>query len=259
MNYFIEGLQGSGKTTLAERLAQMHPDHRVFHEGDYSPVELAWCAYVEEKEYEEIPERYRDLSSAIREKTHEEGDHRIICYTKVRTENRDFYRDLERYEIYNGRVPLSKLEEIILRRYRNYEGDRGIFECSLLQNTVEDMILFHERSDEEILSFSRKVSKALADRDIRILYLKSEDIEGNIARVRKERIDAQGREVWFEAVCDYFDHSPYAVKNSLSGERDLFDHLKHRQELELRICEEVFADCYTILRSKDHDLMKTDL
>ena len=46
MNYFVEGLQGSGKSTLLEKLARRYPACTVFREGDYSPVELAWCARV---------------------------------------------------------------------------------------------------------------------------------------------------------------------------------------------------------------------
>ena len=33
-NYFVEGLQGSGKTTLAGKLAEKHPDHRALAEGE---------------------------------------------------------------------------------------------------------------------------------------------------------------------------------------------------------------------------------
>ena len=56
MTYFIEGLQGSGKSTLVARLSERLPEHKVFREGDYSPVELAWCAYLTEEEYEKIGE-----------------------------------------------------------------------------------------------------------------------------------------------------------------------------------------------------------
>lgn len=40
MNYFIEGIQGAGKSTLVGKLAEKLPEYRVFREGDYSPVEL---------------------------------------------------------------------------------------------------------------------------------------------------------------------------------------------------------------------------
>ena len=49
MNYFVEGLQGSGKSTLVQRLSELNPDCTAVREGDYSPVELAWCAYMNEE------------------------------------------------------------------------------------------------------------------------------------------------------------------------------------------------------------------
>lgn len=49
-NYFVEGLQGVGKSTLVRLLSGKLKDYEVFHEGDYSPVDLAWCAYAAEKE-----------------------------------------------------------------------------------------------------------------------------------------------------------------------------------------------------------------
>ena len=53
MNYFVEGLQGSGKSTLVNRLSERHPDCLPIREGEYSPVELAWCAWLEESEYQD--------------------------------------------------------------------------------------------------------------------------------------------------------------------------------------------------------------
>lgn len=56
MNYFVEGLQGAGKSTLVQRLSERLKKHQVFREGDYSPVELTWCAYVTEGQYQDILE-----------------------------------------------------------------------------------------------------------------------------------------------------------------------------------------------------------
>ena len=105
MNYFVEGLQGSGKSTLISKLSERHPDCRPVREGEYSPVELAWCAWLEETEYEEILEAFSSLRSQIEEKTYRENGHAIVCYTKIMTENREFYRELEKHEIYNNRTP----------------------------------------------------------------------------------------------------------------------------------------------------------
>ncbi len=252
MNYFIEGLQGSGKSTLADRIAKLHPDHAVFREGDYSPVELAWCAYVTEEEYRQVLDKYKDIRALIEEKSHREKDHRIICYTQVITDFPGFHKDLEQYEIYNGRCSFADFKETVYSRYKSWNGDDMVFECALFQNIIEDMILYRDASDGEIMEFYKGLREILGDRDFHILYLETEDISESIGVIRKERSDEKGNEMWFPLMTEYFDNSPYAVKRGISGEQELIGHFAHRQELELRICRELFRDKVTVLRSKNY-------
>ena len=251
MNYFVEGLQGSGKSTLVRKLSDRNPGYTAVLEGEYSPVELSWCAYVDDGQYRGILEKYPDLRPQIEEKTHAEGRRKIICYTKIAAEDRAFYQDLEQYEIYNNRIPFDAFQSIVLGRYRKWASDRMIFECSLFQNTVEDMILFRQAGDEEILSFYRRVREALDGKEYRILYLHAKDIRGNLETIRKERSDERGNEIWFPMMLGFFDGCPYAVSRGLKGEEDLIRHFMHRQDLELRICKEVFPDRSVILESKN--------
>ncbi len=252
MNCFVEGLQGSGKSTLVRKLAERNPGHIAVREGEYSPVELSWCAWVEDDQYQGILEKYPDLRPQIEEQTFSEGCRKVICYTKVVTENRSFYQDLEQYEIYNNRIPLDEFQSVVLTRYKAWNSDSMIFECSLFQNIVEDMILFREASDEEILSFYRRIREALAGKEYRIVYLKAEDIRGNLAAIRKERSDAQGNEVWFPMMMGFFCDSPYGRSRGLKGEEDLIRHFMHRQNLELRICREVFPERSVVIASKNY-------
>lgn len=250
MNYFIEGLQGSGKSTLLNRLSETHPDCRTIREGDYSPVELAWCACLRAEQYAGILEKYSDLRPLIEAKSFAEGDRIIVCYTKVKTDHRAFYHDLEQYEIYNGRLPKDEFEAIVLRRFSRWQGDRMIFECSLFQNIVEEMILFQDMPDREIMDFYRRLSGALGDKPFHILYLQTDDIASNINVIRKERSDGQGNEMWFPLMLRYFDESPFAKRRGLAGEAALLAHFRHRQDLELRLCREIFPGKYTMLKSK---------
>ncbi len=80
----------------------------------------------------------------------------------------------------------------------------------------------------------------------------TEDISSSINLIRKERADEQGNELWFPMLPGYFDDSPDAEKNGLSGEEAMLTHFRHRQELEIAICREVFPDRYTILKSKKY-------
>ena len=250
MNYFIEGLQGSGKSTLVRKLSELHSDYTAVREGEYSPVELSWCAYMDETAHHGILEKYPDLRQSIEEKTVSEGDRKIVCYTKIKTANRGFYKDLEQYEIYNNRVSYDDFKSIILSRYRTWNQDNMIFECSLFQNIVEDMILFRCASDDEIMEFYQDIRNMLHGKKYHIIYLKTDDIRGNLEVIRKERSDDKGNELWFPLMMGFFNNSPYAKKNGLMGEASLVNHFRHRQNLELRICEEVFANNYTVVLSK---------
>ncbi len=254
MNYFVEGLQGSGKSTLVRKLSEKYPDCKVYKEGDYSPIELAWCARLREDQYAEVLAQWSKLQDQIRSRTHKEDDCRIVCYTQVKSENRDFYRQLEQFEIYNGRTTWEAYRNIVLSRYRNWQGDGNIFECSLLQNAVEDMILFRDLPEDAILAFYRDVRSALKGKAYRICYLASSDIEENLRTVRRERVDKDGHEVWFDLLMEYFIHSPYAIKRSLTDYGDLLEHLRHRQALELRICREIFGEHLSVFESKAYEL-----
>ena len=250
MNYFIEGLQGSGKSTLTEKLSKKYPACKVFHEGDYSPIELAWCAYVNKEQYAEILKKYNEIRTMIEEKSHAEDDHMIICYTQIITDVAGFHKDLENYEIYNGRLGFDKFKRIVLDRYRNWNGDNMIFECSLFQNIIEDMILYRDASDEEILEFYRELANVIGSRPFRIFYLETESVPENIGVIRKERSDENGNEMWFPLMMKFFNESPYAKNRGVSGEEELYKHFSRRQDLELRICQELFPDKLTVLRSK---------
>ena len=68
MNYFIEGLQGSGKSTLVQKLAEKKLDCVAIRKGEYFPVELSWCTYMDEKAYREKLDKYSDMHRMIEEK-----------------------------------------------------------------------------------------------------------------------------------------------------------------------------------------------
>ena len=241
-NYFIEGLQGAGKSTMVNRLSKQLPEYKVFREGDYTPVELAWCAYVTESQYQDILTRYPSLENEIEAKTIAEGDHRIICYTQILTDVEGFHKDLEQYEIYNGNLDKDSFEKIILERYEKWDGQGQIFECSIFQNIIENQMLYLTMTDEEILDFYRRLKKILSGKSYQIIYLDVDDIRSAIEVIKKERSDENGNELWFPLMVRYIEESPYAKEHFLHGMEGLLTHLERRKALEHRIINEIFKD-----------------
>lgn len=246
MNYFIEGIQGSGKSTKVNSLLNQFSDYKVYREGDYSPVELAWCTYVSEHQYKEILNKYSSIKNYIIENSFHEENHYIIAYTKIITDIPGFHKDLEKYEIYNGNISLEEFKSIIINRFKNWNSDKEIFECSFFQNIIETLILFYELSDYEILNFYKDIKKALIDKVYKIVYIKVDNILKAEENIRKERCDDQGNEMWFPMMVKYIENSPYGISNKLKGMNGLVNHLNHRVCLELDILNNIFQNNFEI-------------
>ena len=253
-NIFVEGIQGSGKTTLVNRISKLYPDLHICREGDYSPTELAWCTWMSKQEYDAVLKKYSPIKEEIEKHTVKEQDHYIISYTKILTDIPGFHKDLENYEIYNGRKTLPELKEIVMARFQNFTQSGYLFECSFFQNIMEDLMLFHVLEDEEIIDFYRDLFQMVNTENFLLLYLYAEHLEENINIIKKERSDDAGNELWYPMMLEYLIQSPYGQKNGCQTFDDLINHLKHRQELELLIINEIIKDKAIVLPAKEYDM-----
>lgn len=253
-NIFIEGIQGMGKSTLLNRIAAKLPELHVCREGDYSPIELAWCAWMTEPEYDQMLKYYDSIREEVIANTVKEGDHYIVSYTKIITDVPGFHKELEQFEIYNGRSTLQELEEIVLSRYGNFSEKGYLFECAFFQNIIEDLILFHQLNDDEITAFYKKIYSRVSQEDFLLLYLYDEQLEENIKTIKKERCDQQGNELWYPLMLQYLINSPYGKQHGYSGLEHMMEHFRHRQQLELRIIREVLGERAVILSAKKWDM-----
>lgn len=247
---FVEGLQGAGKTTFVNRLSEKLSDFKVFREGDHSPVELAWCAYVTEQQYQDVLAKYPSLRTEIAEKTLTERTHKIICYSQILTDIPGFHKDLEGYEIYNGNWDKESFEQVILNRFQKWEADKQIFECSIFQNIIVNQMLYFMTPEDQIVEFYQMLRDVLSDRPFQIIYLDVEDIPGAVDVIRKERVDEQGNELWFQMMAEYLQNSPCGKAHALEGIEGLIWHLEQRKRLEHRIIEEVFKENSVRLKAK---------
>lgn len=253
-NYFIEGLQGAGKSTFVQRLSDRRSGCQVFREGDYSPIDLAWCAYVTKEQYDGILDNYPSLTEEIKAKTVVEGNRKIICYTRILTDVPGFHQNLEKYEIYNGNLDRESFEDVIFRRFGKWGGEGQIFECAVFQNIIENQMLYFMMPDDEIVGFYIRLKRVLADKPYKIIYLDVEDIPSGIEAIRKERADDKGNELWFPLMLRYLEESPYGKAYKVSGLEGLLAHLEKRKALEHRIIEEVFQENTLILKAKNYEM-----
>ena len=252
---FIEGLQGSGKSTLLRNLSQKYPEYTAYYEGDVSPVELAWCSYMTKEQYEEALKKYPHVEREIKQFTKREDDRYIVAYTRILADMREFYEWMESFEIYNARVPFEQFRDMIMTRYRALEPDsKNLFECSFFQNSMEDMMLYYQMPEQDIVEFYREAYEILKPKGFQLLYLQSGNIRDNILQIKRERSDENGVELWYPLMLKYLQESPYGKVHGFEGLDDMIAHFERRCALEERIIREVLKDDCTVLRAKEYRL-----
>lgn len=254
MNIFIEGIQGTGKSTLLTKLGQALPDYQVYREGDLSPAELAWCSYMSAREFQEALKCFPKLEQEIMGKTAREEEQYVTAYTQILTEEPGFYAYMEQYEIYNGRKQEQAFHDIIRKRYEALTGTRQIFECSFFQNSLETMMLFYENTDGEIFNFYREMYGILKEKDFLLLYLETEDLEEIILRIKKERSDIHGEEMWYPLMINYLKESPYGQRHHYETFQDMIAHFRRRWKLEKQMITDFLGERCMILPAGKYDL-----
>ncbi len=263
-NIFVEGIQGSGKSTLVNNISKIDSALQICREGDYSPVDLAWCALMNKQEYDAVLEKYKSIQDEIIKNTVVEQEQYVITYTKIITDIPGFHKDMENYEVYNGRKAWPELKEIILTRFRNFTRAGYLFECSFFQNIMEDLILFHMLKDDEIVEFYETLFRSMDKEKFVLIYLRNDKLEESIKIIKKERSDDMGNELWYKMMLEYMASSPYGKKYGLNSFDDLIKHFMHRQELELSIIRNVIGENAIVLPAKEYDkdqvmrFLKTD-
>ena len=253
-NIFIEGIQGMGKSTLINSISKAIPEYRVCREGDYCPVDLAWCTWMAKDDYDKVLEKYAPIRDEIIKNTAKEHERFVVSYTKIITDIPNFHKDMECYEVYNGRRTLQELKALIISRYRTFSETGYLFECSFFQNIIEDLILFHLLDDDEIVEFYRELYSYIDKEHFLLLYLYSDKLEEYINAIKKERSDNQGNELWYPMMLEYLKCSPYGEKNGCETFEDMIRHFGHRQSLEMRIIREVIGDNAVIVPAKEWDI-----
>jgi len=256
----VEGIPGSGKSTFAQKIADFYVNHglkvNLYNEGGFHPADLAWNACIPVKSLDDVLAPYESFRHQINKNIHLENDYAIVSYTQVKTENTDFYKDMESYEVYDKRVSFDIFNGLHRKRWETFniqakeKNELNIFECALFQNHVTELMLFHLADIDTIKTHINTMIQKVADLSPNLIYLSQPNVRETIERIAKQRIFEDGR--WIDGVINFTENTPYGKLHGIKGFDGAVRIFEERKRIELEIINSLPVNA-VVLENPDYD------
>ncbi|GLX68028.1 hypothetical protein [Paenibacillus glycanilyticus] len=183
----VEGLCGTGKSTLAERLhhylIQQGKKSLFYDEGaEGHPVSLNWHAFFREEEYGELLKRYPNKANEISVRAINDGSNYLIPYRGVKefSEPSGLYEELKSRELCWTDTPIATLSEftnLIQRHWARFSDHANltdtvyVLEAVFFQHQIHDLLRHYQTPDSQIAQHIQGIAGLIAAMNPIFIYL----------------------------------------------------------------------------------------
>jgi len=183
----VEGLCGTGKSTLAERLhhylVQQGRSSCFYDEGaEGNPASLNWHAFFREEEYRGFLERYPNTANEIRSRAIKDGSNYLLPYRGVEefSERNALYAELRSRELCWTDSPIAEQSEftyLIQRHWTRFAELASttdtvyVLEAVFFQHQIHDLIRHYQASDSQIEQHIHGIADQIAVMNPVLIYL----------------------------------------------------------------------------------------
>ncbi|QNR67517.1 hypothetical protein IAQ67_27935 [Paenibacillus peoriae] len=258
----VEGIPGSGKSTLSRHIHDMLNTHQIeselFLEGNLRhPADYESVACMPNEELDRLRSIHSEVFHYIDPFVSVNGNDSLIAYALAQQSAPNgipssLYEEIRRYEIYDE-VPVEKHCELMIQRWKSFVKDQRekekliILECCFLQNPGCALLARHNAGEDRFIQHVLQIAEQIQELNPILFYLKQPNVHTTIERVKTMR-----SQEWLDFAIWYHTEQDYGKNKGLYGYEGYIQFLEHRRELELQIIEQLPFQSF-IMDNSDYD------
>lgn len=236
MNIFVEGIFGSGTKALMKQVLEDNKSYLAYYKDDYSLIEICDRAYFNDCDYKKLLVEFDAYRPYIIDNTIysrcNDNLHYIVDYEKMNASDCDFNEICEKHKLFGGNYKTSEFMKIILSRYSCYYGDKKVFESFLLGKILDEILLYSNLSNDEIITFYSEIIKQIKCNCF-VYYVETDNIKKSLNELETSEK---------EKILTSFKKTKYAKKHCINKIDDLVPYYKMREKIEKEIISKVFSN-----------------
>ena len=239
--FIIEGLPCTGKSTISKLVADflLKQGHAVsyYNEGTLEhPADYEFHAFMTSNDLKILSDNELQQVKSIGVK---ENSGLVIPLSNI---NGELFDKIIPFKIYDC-LPWEIEKIVMLNHWEEfaklaYIEDRiYVFNCCFLQNPLCEMMMRFNYPYEDLQKYIINIFESIKTLNPVVIYLQNSKVKERVSEIAIERNDE-----WLKSVIDYHTSQGYGKANCFEGFDGYISCLEERQEIELKILEQLPID-----------------